>query len=178
MFAARALPARPWLLQLPNPGWAESQGSGCSLSPILPLAFDLFSFHGSERLFLLELQRKDTGISMLLQESHSLGTFHVFSNFSEATDTWIRSQVEVPYIHRLASWRVALIWLGVTPSLSVSVIEHHLVLARLCEISLASEVAQGLSSWFLPPMLLGYLISFVWALLLSKYLHWWQIGAK
>lgn len=43
----------------------------------------------------------------------------------------ITNQFEVSYVHRLASWSVALKCLGVTPSLSVSVTEHKLVYCQV-----------------------------------------------
>lgn len=65
-------------------------------------------------------------VSVLLEASHCLGLFPVFSNFSEATDIRITNQSEIPYVHRLASWIATLMCLRVTPSLSISVTEHHL----------------------------------------------------
>lgn len=51
----------------------------------------------------------------------------MFSNFSEATDSRITNQFEASYVHSLTSRRVALICLGVTPSLSISITEYYLV---------------------------------------------------
>lgn len=51
----------------------------------------------------------------------------MFSNFSEATDSRITNQFEASYVHRLTSRRVALICLGVIPSLSISITEYYLV---------------------------------------------------
>lgn len=78
----------------------------------------------------------------------------------------ITNPLEVSYVHRLASWSVALICLGVTPSLSVS-LNTTWYIARWSERSLACTVTQGLSSWFYHLLTLG-LFNFICLSIASK----------